>query len=450
MIVSITNLRADHLGTYGYSRPTSPRTDSFAGKAIVFERAFTHASWTLPAAISLFASRYPLEHGLMNRTNHRPLDRSVETLVDVLRGSGYRTGAFVGDRDYSREFGHTGRFELLYDAVNPANDEDWHSAGVLSRTVSRAVSWIRANRDRKLFAFVQGYDVHCPFAVPVANPVFDPDWRGDIDFTRCYWTFGRTRPIRAKTEAGEEAEVWILKTSPEDGGDYEEMFWPEDVRHMVALYDGEILNADAQVGLLLGELEALGLAEKTIVVILSEHGDMMGKHGRFMRGGPLRGTLYDDVIRIPLILRHPGLPPSRIGGLVELIDLAPTLLDALGLPAPAGFRGKSLRPLILDGAPVRDRVFAGSAYTPKKNSLWFRDASVALSVRTTEWKLIRERIFLETGPQDFRELFDLRSDPEELKDLSLELPERAKELDGWIDRWLDELGARPVLEAPKR
>jgi arylsulfatase A-like enzyme len=222
------------------------------------------------------------------------------------------------------------------------------------------------------------------------------------------------------------------------------MLYPEDVRHMVALYDGEILNADRQVKVLLGEIESLGLEKKTLVVIFSEHGDMMGKHGRFMRGGPLRGTLYDDVLRVPLILRHPSLPPARIAGLVQLIDLAPTLLDIVGLPSPDSFSGKSLRPLIMEGKGVNDCIFAGSAYTPRKTSLYFRDASITLAIRGDEWKLIHERVFSGSGPVDQYELYRLKRDPDELENLAEREPAVLARLKKDLDEWLKSIGAQEV------
>ena len=153
IFISVTNLRADHLGTYGYFRDTSPNIDSFAKKCIVFENAFSHASWTLPVAISLFVSQYPFTHGLMNRKNYEPLPSDVVTFVDVLKGQGYSTAAFVGDRDYGQEFGHTSRFDEVYDYVNEQRLKDWKRYGVFGKTVPKAISWIKKNRSNKNIRF---------------------------------------------------------------------------------------------------------------------------------------------------------------------------------------------------------------------------------------------------------------------------------------------------------
>jgi arylsulfatase A-like enzyme len=107
ILVSLTNTRADHLGAYGYHRNTSPNIDRLAKRSLVFRNAFGHASWTLPAAVSLFTSQYPFTHGSMNREEYQPLPGGTPTFVDVLKTNGYFTAAFVGDRDYSPKFGHT-------------------------------------------------------------------------------------------------------------------------------------------------------------------------------------------------------------------------------------------------------------------------------------------------------------------------------------------------------
>lgn len=443
VFVSLTNTRADHLGAYGYARPTSPAIDRLAADAVVFENVFTHASWTLPAVVSLLTSTYPFTHGLMNRKDATPLPAATPTFVDVLEQAGYRTAAFVGDRDYSREFGHISRFDHIDDEANPDRAEDWKQYGVLDNTLPPALAWLRAHRDERFFVLLQGYDTHCPFAVPEANDEFDPGYDGGIDFAHCYWTFRPTAPVRTKDAAGGPVDAFVLQSK---GDDYDVLFYPRDVHHMVALYDGEIRRADDRVRRLLAEIDTLGLRDRTIVVFFSDHGDMFGKHGRFMRGGPLRGTFYDDVLRVPLIVRHPLLPPARIAQLAEVIDIAPTLLDMLGLEAPAEFRGRSLRPAVLESREIRARVFAGSAYTPEKGNRFFRHESIVTAVRERRWKLIHEKLFSTRGTQDAVELFDVDADPDELVDLSSREPERVRELRRTVEAWLEEIGATDFAE----
>ena len=445
IFVSLTNTRADHLGVYGYSRNTTPNIDRFAGKSLVFKNAFTHASWTLPVVISLFTSQYPFTHKLMNREEEPILLESVPTFLDVLKTNGYTTAAFVGNRDYAQKYGHTSRAHFVFDPVNDSDMEDWHRYGVLQNTMPPAREWLRRNKDKKFFLLVQGYDTHCPFAVPKGNAQFDPDYRGKIDFTKCYWTFEPTRPIKRRSEAGQYQDVFLLKTKPTAGDNFEVMFYPEDVKHMVALYDGEIFNADQYVGGLLEDIAELGLDKKTIVVIYSDHGDMFGKHGRFMRGGPLRGTFYDDVLHIPLLIYHPAIKPKTVNEFVQVIDIAPTLLDMLGLKSPASFVGRSAMPAVTNGTAINQYVFAGSAFTPAQRNPFFSYPSVIVSARNQQWKFIAERVSPTTGPRDSAELYDLQRDPEELTNVAAAQPDVVKTMKSVLKKWLESIGSEKML-----
>jgi choline-sulfatase len=441
VFIAMTNTRADHLGVYGYARKTSPNIDRLASQSLVFRDVYSHASWTLPAAVSLFTSQYPFTHGLLNRETYSPLPPTTPTFLDVLKEHGYTTRAFVGNRDYSPAFGHTSRFDETSEAVMKGESDDWKTYGVFENTVPPAREWLRANKDKKFCLLVQGYDTHCPFTAPKENNRFDPAYHGRIDFKRCYWTFEPTRPVRKRLDSGDYVEIYSLKTQPTGGSGSEVMFYPEDVRHMIALYDGEIYNADEWVGKLLDDLTALGLAEKTIVVFYSDHGDMFGKHGRFMRGGPLRGTFYDDVLHIPLIIRHPKLLPASVEGLGQIIDVAPTVLDLLGLNSPGTFRGKSLRPLIeKSGVPNTD-VFAGAGFTPSPGNLFFKTPSVIVAARNHQWKLIVERMVSREGPKDTFELYDLANDPQELSNVAAQRPAELDQMKEKLRVWLKSIDA---------
>ncbi|MBI1841293.1 MAG: sulfatase [Verrucomicrobia bacterium] len=451
ILVSATNTRADHLGLYGYHRATSPNLDALGRRAVVMKNAFTHASWTLPVAVSLFTSQYPFTHGLMNRDESPVLAAETPTFIDVLRGAGYQTAAFVGDRDYSPRHGHTSRFEWVFDSVKKADNQRWSSYGVFDQTLPPARKWLEEHHQKPFCLLIQGYDTHCPFARPTENSQFDPNYKGGIDFTKCYWTFEPTRPIRKRAESGLYQDVYLLKTRPETGEDSEVMFYPEDVDHMVALYDGEIHNVDEMLGGLFRDIDRLGLRENTIVVFYSDHGDMFGKHGRFMRGGPLRGTFYDDVLRIPLIIQIPRLPAKSIDDLVEVVDMAPTFLDLLGLPIPPSFKGRSFR-ASLEGKEASKNsatpyVFAGSTFNPGMKNDFFKYPSVILSARSREWKMIVERVDYPQGPRETTELYELTNDPQELRDLSGRRADKVSEMREAMCQWLQRIQATNVLSA---
>jgi arylsulfatase A-like enzyme len=188
------------------------------------------------------------------------------------------------------------------------------------------------------------------------------------------------------------------------------------------------------------EIDDLGLRKKTIVVFYADHGDMFGKHGRFMRGGPLRGTFYDDVLKIPLIVYHPKLQPRSVDGLIQVIDLAPTLLDWLKIPAPSTFVGKSAVPL-LQGNKINDFVFAGSAFTPTANNPFFKYPSVIMSARDLSRKLIVERVIYPEGPRDTLEYYDLKKDPQELTNQAASQSEAVLQLKRELNHWLQRIQA---------
>jgi uncharacterized sulfatase len=171
---------------------------------------------------------------------------------------------------------------------------------------------------------------------------------------------------------------------------------------MKALYDGEIMLADQYVGTLLDRIEELGLSENTIIVFFSEHGDLFGEHGRFMRGGALRGSFYDDVMHVPLIIKHPRLAPKKISHLTSLIDLGPTVLSWLGLPGRNDFEGVNL-------LEARDSVFAATKFVPPPTNSYFNRSSTIMAVWQDNAKLIKEEVVDETS----YEVYDLEKDPEE-------------------------------------
>ena len=136
--------------------------------------------------------------------NRSVLPSHVPTFLDALKSAGYLTAAFVGDRDYSPKHGHTSRFDSVFDSVRDGELQDWKSYGVFGKTLPAAREWLRAHHTNKFCLLVQGYDTHCPFASPTPNPMFDPDYKGSIDFTKCYWTFEPTRPLSKRLSARPE------------------------------------------------------------------------------------------------------------------------------------------------------------------------------------------------------------------------------------------------------
>jgi arylsulfatase A-like enzyme len=442
ILITMTNLRYDHMSENGYFRPTTPNIDALAGGSLVFDNAFAHASWTLPESMSIYTGLYPYQHGVMKRNDGSTLSKTTPTLIDYLNRNGYITAAFTGGFDYNPAFGATGRFQTYEECASgqgvtyPRQDGPRGTGGTnlyggLPCTVPKAISWLKQNSQKKFFLQVQGFDAHCPFGEG-KNTAYDPQYQGTIDFTTCLWTLEKTAPtiLNGKTYYSVfSADTDVLMST-------------QDITHLIALYDGSITTADAYVGQLLQEVKILGLSGKTIIIFTSEHGDMLGKDGMFMRGGPMQGTFFDDVLHIPLIMKLPNVPASRLGELAAHIDVMPTIMDILGIRMTSPVEGKSLLPLVFGTTPVHDYVFAGSFFSPlSANPYTTADSSVDV-VRSLDWKLIRETVWDTNGqskkPTVTETFYDIKNDRDELHDVSgvnrIQLTSMKKIMEGWIHR----------------
>jgi arylsulfatase A-like enzyme len=351
-------------------------------------------------------------------------------LPDILRSKGYNTFAAHGGFDYDKFYGLTSRFNEQIASPLQTQSGMIKDYGSLGASIPNALEWLEQHHNEKFFMFIQGFDAHCPFGVPTLNPEFTTGLHSPLDFSRCYWTFDTSKPVLR--DGVEYYPVMTDFAGPE--GSQSVQLSPDDIEYMKALYDGELATIDRMIGRFFNRLRELDLESKTIVVFLSEHGDMFGKHGRFMRGGPLRGTFYDDVLRIPLVIKNPKDPlvGRRVSQLIESVDITPSLLDMLNIPPPITFRGRSFIPLITDpAAPGRQFVQAASMYTPGVANSLFNQTSVLRAVRNSHYKVISESLWPAEGTDPFQlqpipstapvsehiQLYDLVEDPNELHDI---------------------------------
>ena len=442
ILIEVTNLMYDHLGMGGYSRNTSPNIDKFAEESVVFENAFSPASWTLPSGISTFTSLYPFTHKVVDRSLNSTLNPKIITLADILRENGYKTAAFTGGFDYSPRFGLTNRFDVESSGEEHVPRENENSSltgyGVFASSAPAALEWLKNNKDNEFFLFVQGFDVHCPYTPPQPfDKLYDPEYKGNIDFSYCYWTFDRTEP---KIDRGRKYYTAVKSVYPVTRN--EVRLYDEDIKHMVALYDGEINYVDSVLGEFLDGVKEMELSDNTIIILTSEHGDMFGKHGRFERGGSLTGTFYDDVVHVPLIIYHPKLKPKRVNGLAQSMDIMPTVLDFLSIPISNSIQGKGLLPLIVNNTDIHDFILGGSLYNAYSDILVNQSSRIEF-VRSKEWKLIREELFLDNNStEENYELYLLKQDPDELNDIyNSQYPEIKKvrnDLKEKLFKWLQQ------------
>ena len=324
LLISVDTLRADRLGCYGYGRPTSPRIDGLAAEGVRFHQAISQAPWTTPSHASLLTSRYPSSHRvnqswskfdrfLSQGRGYRVLAEDATTLAEVLQGHGYRTLALTGGATLAAEVGFAQGFDEYR--------ED--SFGLLKRVRPMLGKWLQESRDVPFFIFLHTFEVHAPYL--------------HTEMTEGVLTDANREAISTRSrEPGHEDVDGFASLLRELG------LFRRDVAS--ALYDGGIRFTDAFLGRLLDDLGRLGLAERTLVVLTSDHGEEFADHDPSRFYDAHCQTVYDEVIRVPLVLRLPGrIPGGRVvDAPVELVDVAPTILDVLGIDVPGAMEGKSL------------------------------------------------------------------------------------------------------------
>jgi arylsulfatase A-like enzyme/Tfp pilus assembly protein PilF len=357
LLITLDTTRADRLGCYGYSVALTPTLDALAAGGVLFERAYTPAPLTLPSHASMMTGLYPPEYGLVTNGRGR-LDENLSTLAEVFRDAGYDTSAFIGSFVLHSKFGLARGFREYDDDMtntDPAED-GLHRQRDGVWVVDSALSWLQRRRTRPFFCWVHLYDAHAPYLAHV-----------------------------------------------EDFGD----------RFHDSPYDGGIAYVDLQVKRLVDHLETKGLREKTLVVVVGDHGESLGEHNEREHGL----TLYNSVLHVPWIWAGPGATAAgkRVPQMVSLVDLRPTLLETAGLREPARSSGRSLR-----GALAGGEIASESSYSATDFPLLEHGWSPQRSLTTETWKYIR-------SPEV--ELYDLACDPEETNNLAPELPERVQALE---------------------
>lgn len=435
ILVSFDALQAAHVGCLGYPRNVTPALDAVAKEGYSFTHNYSVASWTVPASMTWFTGVYPSEHRMTNKyavfqppveklANLKDLAPELVTLADIMRQNGYATVGFTGNAGVSGGFGYEQGFDVYV--------HDKEKFGGLEESIPRALAWLKANKDKKFFLFLHGYDAHGQ-----NTPAAGFDYRFvDKDYDKKF--------------TGSEQEQEALREEGLDKGQL--TLRDADVRFWRAIYDEKINRADERFKHFLEEYDKLGLTGKTLFVLTSDHGTEFYEHRRFDHGF----TLYDEQLHVPLIIKLPGQTTGKIiTDRVSSIDVMPTILDLMDVQvsekAKKQLQGNSLVPA-MKGEPVTRDVFSETDYRlfTFKRSIITQDG----------WKLIYT---LETKG---RELYDLNADPGETKNRADAEPKRADELERKLfahfqsighdlksKRW--QVGFNPVYnfptkEAPKK
>ncbi|MGH9364636.1 MAG: sulfatase, partial [Thermoanaerobaculia bacterium] len=325
ILFDIDTLRRDHLSLYGYNLPTTPHIDSFFSDGLISENCVSNSEWTLPSHATLFTSTLPNRHGTGDYNASLP--DSLPTLAESLAQAGYRTLAVTGGGYVDPVFGFARGFDMY--CVTDAN---------VDAEVRAALSWIDVYREEPIFLFFHTFQVHN----------YAPTRRAALEL------------VGSLEELGPN---WNRSTRELWGKGY----LPEDMKRWVGnRYDAALRVVDDSFRQLMSGLKDRGLLESTGVVVTSDHGeeilDRRGPTGGFLGLGHTHPFLYEEYLAVPMLLKFPWLkvPPERVTENVSLVDLAPTLLDAVGVSRPAAFQGASFLSRTSSGRR-RDRIIVSEA-----------------------------------------------------------------------------------------
>lgn len=399
VLVSFDALQATHVGSLGYVRDVTPTIDAMAKDGFNFSNNISVASWTVPASMTWFTGVYPSEHRLTNKfavfnppdknviSNLKKLSPELVTLAETLKQNGYATGGFTGNAGVNGIFGYDQGFDNYFFEKG--------KFGSMAVSIPKALEWIKGNKGKKFFMFLHGYDCHGQ-SVPEGG--FDYRFV-DKGYDRRYT--GSNEEQEALREEGLKNGFVALRE--------------EDIRFWRAIYDEKIQRTDALFKKFLQEYEKLGLMDKTIFVLTSDHGTEFHEHKRFDHGF----SLYDELIHTPLVIKLPGQNAGRIiKDQVSSIDVMPTILDMLDIKLSdklrKQLRGASLVPALRGKQLSRDVFFETD----------YRQFTYKRGIQTTDgWKLIY------TLEDKSRELYNLSKDPGETRNLAEQEPRRTYELE---------------------
>ncbi len=418
ILITVDSLRPDHLGCLGYPRQTSPNIDRLARAGALFSQAIANGVGTPASFPSIITSTYPLMYG-----GYEYLSRSRLTIAEALKANGFATAAFHSSPFLSRIYGYKRGFDFFYDSLegSPQGNDSLFSRMAATRVgkmVSknqrlsrflkrnynrlfgpevpyvkapdlneRIFSWLREHRERPFFLWIHYMDVHIPYLPPLK-----------LVEEICHRKAGRGEIVKTN-------ELILKPTGVSQ----------EQLQSMIDLYDASIACLDSAVGDLIKELEFSKVLEDTLLIITSDHGEEFMEHGGLTHDP----KLYDELLRVPLIIHAPDFinGGKSIDSQVSLLDLAPTIVEALGLKKVNKFLGDSLLSLIKGEEKRKKAVISEASNRP--NEINIDPAVRTTSYRTEQWKYIYH-----ASKQD--ELYNLIDDPDETRNLIDEAKHLAK------------------------
>lgn len=376
ILISIDTLRADHLGCYGYSRPTSPILDRLASQGLLFENVMSTSPWTLPAHGTLLTGLYPSRHGLTAYNTRLPA--GIITLADILKEHGFLTAAIVNTHVLTARYGlNQGFSDFTYVDENLRLREP-------TRVGAKAVKWLSKHKAEPFFLFLHYFDIHSDYcSLPYYEKQFVRPYQGFAD--------GTTKQL-----------IDFYRGQVH--------FDQNDAEHLIDLYDASIRQMDDGIAHLLQLLDFNELLDKSLVIVTSDHGEEFLDHGGVLHSR----TQYQELIHVPLIVRGPGITHSkRIKHPVSLVDIMPTILSLLAIDKPAWLDGLDLCPLWQKSdfklAPRYLFAEGSRIMLPDKK---IKDIDIKRAVRHFRYKLHYDKSTKAV------QLYDLWNDPREKIDVA--------------------------------
>ncbi len=378
ILISIDTLRPDHLGAYGYPRPTSPHLDALARSAVLFEDAVSSSAWTSPGLVSLLTGLFTVRHGVTGPAASAP--SGTPTLATELAARGYGVPNLVYLTSIPN-YANLGFGPPLQQFFSDEGGDD------------ELARWLEHHPEEPFFLWYHYRYVHLPYRPPAAD-------------VAAVWPAPTTESPVSEGLAAVQRDVIVPRDSLA-------FALPADRDAVTRLYDGEVHAMDAWLGNVLARLERLGLLDRSVLAVSADHGEELFDHGWVGHASTtLHASLFEELVRIPLLIRLPGgwNGGRRISDAVRGVDVMPTLLDAVGVRAPSDIDGRSLLPL-MHGEPlppvpaILETAIAGYQTPPA------REGERLAAIRDRGWKLVLER----GNPKS--QLFHLASDPHETTNL---------------------------------
>jgi arylsulfatase A-like enzyme len=380
LVLLVDTLRADHVGCYGATPSPTPNLDALAGSGLVFTQAIAQASWTLPSVASIFTGLHPRSHGATGKDIDEDVDAAwgfladdVVTWAEQASHAGITTVGVSANPLVSRGTNLAQGFETFVELPWHAREKRWGTAAEVNGAF---LDWLAPNHGHRFLAYLHYMEPHDPYTPPPALRPAPP------------------AGIRPDLAAG-----WVLDVSKELNAGRGTPLPPEQLAYLRALYDGEIRAWDAELPSLLAGLERLGVRDSTVVIVTADHGEEFQEHGLLLH----RSHLYDELLRVPLVVSGPGIPAGRRDEQVQGIDVFPTLAALLGFEHPADLPGHS----VLGAIPSRPVMSETNGLAAD------RSRADLVSIRTPTSKLIR------TPALSLAELYDLVRDPGERTPLTV-------------------------------